>query len=80
VFIEGAEQAQPLTIWQSLTDALATQDLFTVHLVALEDLLERVLLWRVAWLPIVDLLSLFDRVITSHLDLYSKLIIICFES
>ena len=80
MFVEGAEQAKPLSICQSLTNALPTQDLFTVHLVALEDLLERVLLWWVAGLTIVNLLWLFDRVVTSHLDLYSELFIISSES
>jgi hypothetical protein len=59
-----------LSIRQSLAHALAAQDLLAVHLVALEDFLEGVLLRRVAGLPIVNLLWLLNRIVAAHLDYF----------
>jgi hypothetical protein len=70
VFVQGAQQTKPLSIRQSLADALAAQDLLAVHLVAFEDFLEGVLLRRVAGLPIVNLLWLLNRVVATHLDYF----------
>jgi hypothetical protein len=49
-----------LTVREPLAYALPAQDLFAVHLIALEDLLVGVLLWWVAGLSVVNLFWLFD--------------------
>jgi len=74
VFVERAEKAEPLSICQPLAYAFPAQDLFAVHLIALKYLLEGVLLRRIAGFSVVNLLWLFDRVVTSHLGLYCWII------